>query len=131
MGLGARMQAGWLFLIHHSLNKLTGRIARRGSRRFSIVRTVGRKSGRIFETPIIGQPVDGGFMVELTYGPQVNWYQNLIAGGGGEIIRQGVTTRVLGPVPVTASEGLAAFPPWQRALLRLMRKRHFAKLPVA
>ncbi|MCU1514598.1 MAG: hypothetical protein JWO10_1688 [Microbacteriaceae bacterium] len=130
MGLRSRVQAGWLFLIHHSLNKLTGGIARRGSTRFSIVRTVGRKSGKTFETPIIGQPVDGGFMVELTYGPQVNWYQNLIA-GGGEIIRQGVTTRVLAPIPVTPAEGLAAFSPGQRALLRLMRKRHFAKLPTA
>ena len=101
MGLASQLRRGWLFTINHSLNRLTGRIARRGSQHFSIVRTVGRKSGKTFETPIIAQPIDGGFMCELTYGPEVNWYQNLVAANGGELVRDGVTTKIVGIEPMT------------------------------
>ena len=82
MTVGSSLRRGWLFTIKHSLNPLTKSMARRGSKHLSIVRTVGRKTGKTFETPIIVRPVEGGFVCELTYGPDVNWYRNLVAAGG-------------------------------------------------
>ena len=103
-------------------------MARRGSKHLSIVRTVGRKSGKTFETPIIVQPVEGGFVCELTYGPEVNWYRNLVAAGGGEIIRQGVTTKIIGLQPMATADGIAAFTPSQRRVLKTLKRTHFVKL---
>ncbi|MDQ1551731.1 MAG: hypothetical protein QOD50_1153, partial [Actinomycetota bacterium] len=45
----------WGTILKHTLNPLTLRAARRGRGPFSIVTSVGRKSGRIYETPIIVQ----------------------------------------------------------------------------
>ncbi|GAA3873043.1 hypothetical protein GCM10022381_15070 [Leifsonia kafniensis] len=131
MGLGSKVRRAWLFTIKHSLNRLTGRMARRGSERFSIVRTVGRTSGKTFETPIIVQPVEGGFVCELTYGPEVNWYRNLVAANGGEIVRGGVTTKIVGLEPMTTAAGIAAFTPFQRRVLRMLNRTHFVKLIAA
>lgn len=131
MDLTSKLRSGWLFTIKHSLNRLTGRMARRGSEHFSLVRTVGRKSGKTFETPIIVQPIEGGFVCELTYGPEVNWYQNLIAANGGEIVRDGLTTKIVGLEPITTAEGIAAFTPFQRRVLRLLKRTHFVKLITA
>lgn len=131
MGLGSKLRNGWLFVIKHGLNRLTGRWARQGSEHFSIVRTVGRKSGKTFETPIIVQPIEGGFVCELTYGPEVNWYRNLVAANGGEIMRNGVTTKIVGLELMTTAEGIAAFTPFQRRVLRMLKRAHFVKLIAA
>ncbi len=131
MDLASKLRSGWLFTIKHSLNRLTGRTARRGSEHFSLVRTVGRKSGKTVETPIIVQPIEGGFVCELTYGPEVNWYRNLVAANGGEIVRDGVTTKIVGLEPMTTAEGIAAFTPFQRRVLRLLKRTHFVKLIAA
>jgi hypothetical protein len=131
MSLGSKLRTGWLFTIKHSLNRLTGSMARRGSEHFSLVRTVGRTSGRTFETPIIVQPIEGGFVCELTYGPEVNWYRNLVAANGGEIVHAGVTTKIIGLEPMTTAEGIAAFTPFQRRVLRMLKRTHFVKLIAA
>ncbi|MDJ0325373.1 nitroreductase family deazaflavin-dependent oxidoreductase [Cryobacterium sp. PH31-AA6] len=131
MDLASKLRSGWLFTIKHSVNRLTGRMARRGSEHFSLVRTVGRKSGKTFETPIIVQPIEGGFVCELTYGPEVNWYRNLVAANGGEIVRDGVTTKIVGLEPMTTAEGIAAFTPFQRRVLRLLKRTQFVKLIAA
>ncbi|MFC5503494.1 nitroreductase family deazaflavin-dependent oxidoreductase [Lysinimonas soli] len=130
MSLGSMLRRGWLFTIKHSLNRLTGRMARRGSGHFSIVRTVGRKSGKTFETPILARPIEGGFVCELTYGPEVDWYRNLVAANGGEIVHDGVTTRIVGLGPMTTAEGMAAFTPFQRRVLKVLKRTHFVKLLV-
>lgn len=125
------LRRGWLFTIKHSLNRLTGHMARRGRGQFSLVRTVGRKSGKLFETPIIVQPIAGGFVCELTYGPTVNWYRNLVAANGGEIVRDGVTTKIVGLEPMTTAQGVAAFTPFQRRVLKVLKRTHFVKLVAA
>ncbi|MES2172308.1 MAG: nitroreductase family deazaflavin-dependent oxidoreductase [Actinomycetota bacterium] len=131
MTLGGRIKGAWLFTIKHTLNRFTMHQARRGRMDFAIVRTVGRKSGKTFETTIIVEEVTDGFVIELTYGPQVNWYRNLVAAHGGEIVRGADVRRVAGPVPISTAEGLAAFSPARRFVLRLLRRRHFEKLPFA
>jgi deazaflavin-dependent oxidoreductase (nitroreductase family) len=112
-------------VLKNTLNRLTLRIARGKRGPFSIVTHIGRKSGKTFETPIIIQPADGGFMIELTYGDQVQWYRNVVAAGGCELTYRGAKYVVDGIAPVDASVGLAAFPGGQRRLLKLLRREHF------
>ena len=97
------------------------------------MRHVGRKSGKQYETPIIVQPTAGGFVIELTYGPGVDWYRNVRAAGGcGCGIRfHGVEHTITGFEDMDAAAGLAAFSPGQQRILRLLRREHFVKFLVA
>src|SRR5688572_12170227 len=65
----------------HILNRFFMLFAGSSSTPFAIVHHVGRRSGKPYETPIIVQPVDDGFVIALTYGPQVDWYRNILAVG--------------------------------------------------
>ena len=85
------------------------RLARTGHGPFSLVRHVGRKSGTIYETPLIVSRVPDGFVAELTYGPEVSWYRNIVAAGRCVIIFRGAEYRIDRIESCTAAEGLAAF----------------------
>ncbi|HEY4268898.1 MAG TPA: nitroreductase family deazaflavin-dependent oxidoreductase [Galbitalea sp.] len=114
-------------LLKHTLNPLTLRMARRGVGPFSLVRHVGRRSGRTYETPIIIQPTPGGFMIELTYGDKVDWYRNVIAAGGCVLRYKGTDHVVTSIEPVDTATGLSAFTPSQRRLLTVLHRSHFVR----
>src|SRR5205085_13377 len=78
-----------LMVLKHTLNPLTRRLARSSFGPFSIVQHVGRHSGKQYETPIIVAPLNDGFVIELTYGPNVDWHKNVLAAGGCRIIWHG------------------------------------------
>jgi hypothetical protein len=58
----------FIWLLNNTLNRVTSAIARSRHGPFSLIRHVGRKSGRSFETPLILAKVPEGFIAELTYG---------------------------------------------------------------
>jgi deazaflavin-dependent oxidoreductase (nitroreductase family) len=117
--------SAWGTILKHTLNRVTLRAARSGRGPFSIVTTIGRKSGTTYETPIIVQPTDGGFMIELTYGDRVQWYRNALAAGECTIAFQRVEHPIVGFEPVDAATGIAAFSPSQQRILRLLHRSHF------
>src|SRR6478609_5333099 len=43
---------------------------------YSVVRHVGRRSGQRYETPVVAEPVDDGFIIALPYGSEVDWLRN-------------------------------------------------------
>src|SRR5688500_11707543 len=65
----------------HILNRFFMLFAGTSNTPFAIVRHTGRISRKPYETPIIVQPVEDGFVIALTYGPQVDWYRNILATG--------------------------------------------------
>ncbi len=119
--------SAWGTILKHTLNPVTLRMARSGRGPFSIVTSVGRKSGKTYETPIIVQPTEGGFMIELTYGDRVQWYMNALAAGHCTVTYKTVEYDVVGFEPVDAAAGIAAFSPAQRRILTLLRRRHFVR----
>lgn len=111
------------------VNPLTLRLAGRGS--MAELEHVGRSSGRTFRTPLMAF-VDGDTVtIALTYGPGVQWLQNVIAAGGCRM-RLGGERLTLGPPRrLTVEEGLARVPNPQRvALRRLIHCRDYVELPV-
>ncbi|MEJ7648062.1 MAG: nitroreductase family deazaflavin-dependent oxidoreductase [Nakamurella sp.] len=119
------MRRTLLWLLKNTLNRWTIRLAKSGRGPFSLVRHVGRKSGARYETPIIVASVPAGFVVELTYGEQVNWYRNIVAAGGCELLVRGVAHRIVSMEPYPTDEGRRAFNSVQRLVLRLLRRREF------
>ena len=117
--------------IARTINPRALAAARRGRGPFSLVRHVGRTTGRSYETPIIVARVPEGFVAELTYGPKVAWYQNAVAAGGCELLVRGVEYRVDRLDDLDAATGLRAYGPPRSWILRILRRREFLLLHVA
>ena len=83
----ATVRERWLWAIGHTLNKGTIRMAKWGHGPFSVIRHVGRRSGRTYEAPVMLARTPEGFVAELTYGDTVNWYRNAVAAGGCVVVR--------------------------------------------
>lgn len=122
------MRRRFLWLLKNTLNRWTTRTAKSGRGPFSLVRHVGRKSGTVYETPIIVAAVPDGFIAELTYGENVNWYRNIVAAGGCELLVAGVTHRVVAIESYPADAGRRAFGFPARLLLQLLRRDEFRLL---
>jgi hypothetical protein len=125
------MRRRYLWLLKNTLNRLTTRVAKSGRCPYSLVRHVDRKSGTVYETPIIVAAVPEGFVAELTYGENVNWYRNIVAAGGCNLLVGGVTHRVVAvePYPVDAGRRAFGFP--ARLVLTLLNRREFRLLRTA
>lgn len=86
---------------------------------FAIVEHSGRKTGRLYAAPVAARRVNGGFVISLAFGAQVDWYRNLVAAGGGTIRWRGRSYPVTTPERISPEVGLAAFHPLQRLLVRI------------
>ena len=92
------------------------------------MRHVGRRSGKVYETPIIVSRVEDGFMIELTYGSDVDWHKNVLVAGGCTLVWHGQEYAISNIEQFDTETGMAAFPPQQRWVLRLLRRTHFEKI---
>ena len=128
MELRKQLLNGWLVFLKHGLNRLTRRMARGSVGPFALVRHVGRRSGKLYETPIIVRPASDGFVAELTYGPEVDWYKNVQAAGGCTVVWRGQDYVVGRLEALDPDSGLAAFSAVQRLILRVIKPQHFLKL---
>lgn len=119
-------------LVRRPLNPLIVRLA--GSRRlrsFAVVQHRGRRSGRVYATPVSARPAADGFIVPLTLGEGADWFQNLRAAGGGVIQWNGREYPVVDPVVVDRATARAAFSPLERVGLRLFGIAWFAHVQYA
>jgi hypothetical protein len=67
----------------------------------SVVRHVGRTSGREYETPVVMHPVGEHLAIPLPYGTDVDWLENLQHAGGGIAVHKGVEYALTDPVIVS------------------------------
>lgn len=108
------------------LNRVTRRSAGSRHSAFALVRHVGRRSGKTYETPLIVAPLDDGFVLALTYGPDVDWYRNLMASGHGTLLWHGQAIAIGMPEPIDRARAIQAFSPFEQFILRRTGMRHFA-----
>jgi deazaflavin-dependent oxidoreductase (nitroreductase family) len=118
----------FLWLVNHMLNRVTSRVARSGRGPFSLIRHVGRKSGRTYETPVILAKIPEGFVAELTYGENVNWYRNVVAAGGCVVVHHRAEYLVTAIEPWSAERGRNAYPAPFRLILKATGRNEFRLL---
>lgn len=95
---------------------------------FARIHHVGRRSGKVYETVIMVWPTQEGFVIALTYGPQVDWYRNLRAAGGATIFWHKKLYTVGKPEPIDAQTALTAFPPLFRRILKRLGRHDFVQV---
>src|SRR6202161_2465256 len=66
-------------------NRITSRFAARLPG-FGILTHVGRKSGKVYRTPVNVFRAQKGFLIALTYGRESEWVRNVIAAGTCQLL---------------------------------------------
>jgi deazaflavin-dependent oxidoreductase (nitroreductase family) len=84
----------------------------------SIVRHVGRRSGRTYETPVVAVEHDDGFLIALPYGDRTDWLKNVVADGAASVVIHGRTFRVDQPQVISMAEATGYFEPKEQKLHR-------------
>ena len=126
-----RIKRTYFWTIKHSFNHLALRMARSGFGPFALVRHVGRKSGKTFETPILHARTREGFVAVLMYGTEVSWYRNIRAAGRGVVVRGSREYEIDGIERYPTEAGMRAFALPLRLFLRATRRSEFRLLHIA
>jgi deazaflavin-dependent oxidoreductase (nitroreductase family) len=111
-------------------NKLLIHVAGKKFGHFAILTHTGRKTGKVYKTPIIAEPIDGGFMIALTYGKKVDWLANVLAGGSCSLFWKEKEYSLSKPEIVDPETGLKAFPSTLSKVLRKAGVEYFLRLSI-
>jgi deazaflavin-dependent oxidoreductase (nitroreductase family) len=94
---------------------------------FAIVSHVGRKSGRVYRTPLNAFRTDGGYIIALTYGAESDWVKNVLAAASCELLTGGRWMHLSDPrIEIDPSKGRAPLP--VRLALSLFRASQYMRL---
>jgi deazaflavin-dependent oxidoreductase (nitroreductase family) len=87
----------------------------------SVVRHVGRRSGREYQTPVIAARHDDRFLIALPYGHRTDWLRNVLAAGSATIVADGHAYEVDQPEVIPMAEATAYFRPREQRMHRQFR----------
>jgi hypothetical protein len=85
----------------------------------SVIRHVGRVSGRSYETPVGPFAVGDDFVIALPYGPGADWVRNVLTHGTATLVHEGRTVPIHQPEVVPTTLVVEDLPPSDQRTLRL------------
>ncbi len=99
---------------NYLLNPLMLRLA--GTRYWyaSVIEHTGRRSGKIYATPIVADRTGEEILIPLPYGTEVDWVRNVLAADRARVIRKGRTLVIQSPEVIDSAEALPLLPPDRR-----------------
>jgi deazaflavin-dependent oxidoreductase (nitroreductase family) len=115
----------------HVTNRLLRRFARSSRGPFAVVHHVGRRSRKSYATTIMVWPLGEGFVIALTYGPDVDWLRNLRAAAHGKVLWHKRMYAIGSPEPLAIEEALPAFPRLFRPIFRRIGLKDFVYVKAA
>jgi deazaflavin-dependent oxidoreductase (nitroreductase family) len=107
-------------------NRITSRFAARLPG-FGILTHVGRKSGRLYRTPVNVFRAPEGFLIALTYGRESEWVKNVVAAGGCKLETRHVLYLLSAPT-IVHDPTRRRFPLFVRIVLRVIGANDFMHL---
>jgi len=122
-----RFRKRWLAKINVAFtNRITGLFAG-WIPGFGILTHVGRKSGKVYRTPVNVFRASNGFIIALTYSSQSEWVKNVLAAGGCELRTRGKRYQLSAP-KVVRDPTRRRFPVPVRLVLRLVGADEYMEL---
>jgi deazaflavin-dependent oxidoreductase (nitroreductase family) len=122
-----RFRKRWLAKINIAVtNRFTGLFAG-WLPGFGILTHVGRKSGKVYRTPINVFRAPDGFLIALTYSSQSEWVTNVLAAGGCELKTRGKKYQLSSP-NVVHDPARRRFPIPVRLVLRIVGADEYMEL---
>jgi deazaflavin-dependent oxidoreductase (nitroreductase family) len=108
-------------VIHATFNPRTMRSAGTPGAHVSVIRHIGRKSGRPHETPVGAVATEDGFLIAISYGQDTDWLKNVLASGSATVVNEGNTYLVDRPEVIPMEVAAARFSKSDRWGFRLLR----------
>lgn len=125
-----RFRKRWLAAFNLAVtNRITGLFAA-WLPGFGIITHVGRKSGKVYRTPVNVFRAPNGFLVALTYGTQSEWVKNVLAAGGCQLETRGARYQLSSPT-IVHDPTRQRFPFPVRVILGLVGANDFMQLSMA
>jgi hypothetical protein len=102
------------------VNPVILNVAGTGCYSVSLLKHVGRRSGREYATPVAAFPLGDGFVFALLYGDlaTVDWCRNVMASGECTLKALGREYILKRPEMISASDALAAYPRLWKYMLK-------------
>ena len=110
-------------------NRITSRFANRLPG-FGILTHVGRKSGRLYQTPVNVFREPNGFLIALTYGRQSEWVKNVLAAGRCQLETRRVRYQLSAPT-IVHDPSRRRFPLFVRIILGIIAANDFMQLSIS
>jgi deazaflavin-dependent oxidoreductase (nitroreductase family) len=96
---------------------------------FGILTHMGRKSGKVYRTPVNVFRASNGFIIALTYSSQSEWVKNVLAAGGCDLKTRGKRYQLSAP-KVVPDPTRRRFPFPVRLILRLVGADEYMELSI-
>ena len=90
----------------------------------------GRRSGKVYETPVNVFASRGGYVLALTYGTETDWVKNVLAAGGCELRTRGQVFHLTAP-RLFHDENRRDIRPLERHVLRVLGVADFLSFETA
>ena len=120
----------WLARVNlHVTNRILGPVARYFPGMGVIVHA-GRKTHRLYRTPVLVFRRGSDFIIALTYGKESQWVQNVVAQGGCELTNLGRTIHLTHP-RILHDEQRRMMPAAIRPILNLLNVSDFLQASTA
>jgi deazaflavin-dependent oxidoreductase (nitroreductase family) len=107
-----------LRLFTRAMRPLAMRSAGKEGSGTSVVRHVGRRSRRTYETPVIAVQQGDSFLIALPYGQRTDWAKNVLDKGSAVIVTNGRTYEVDRPKVIPMADATAYFRPRDQRMQR-------------
>jgi deazaflavin-dependent oxidoreductase (nitroreductase family) len=96
-----------------------------------VLRHRGRRTGRVFLTPLGMRPMGEAFVFPLTFGDDAAWYQNIKSAGWCAVTYRGREVELIEPEVVDFAVAAPAFPRYERLQFRLVGINRYLRMRVA
>lgn len=97
---------------------------------FGIITHVGRKSGKLYRTPVNVFREPDGFIIALTYGTQSEWVKNVLAASGCQLQTRGRRYQLTAPT-IVHDPTRRQFPLPVRVILGIVGANNFMRLTIS
>jgi deazaflavin-dependent oxidoreductase (nitroreductase family) len=123
------MTTNVILKIAHATGPIALRVAETGViPLWAVVRHRGRKSGKLYSTPIAIRPTSDGFVLPLPWGEGTDWCRNMRAAGGGIVHWGGADIEVTDPEIIETAQALPNFDAYMRPVVKLVGIKKFLRV---
>jgi len=95
---------------------------------WGVVRHRGRRSGKLYSTPIAIRPTPDGFVLPLPWGEGTDWCRNLRAAGRGVVRWGDAEIEITGPEIIDTADALPAFDAFMRPIVKRIGIKKFLRV---
>lgn len=96
-----------------------------------VMHHVGRRTGRVYATPLGMRPLGDAFVMPRTFGEDAAWYRNVLAAGGCRVTYLGKDYTLAEPEVIDYATAAPAFPRYERLQLHLIGINEYLRLRIA